>query len=432
MGISLFSITADDDSLLGDSQQTVFASATANGIASLRNAFQPTTLPIDVNGVDSITLTLLSTAFIIPIYKWTELRNAASGNTLGENSGTGLKVYDSSGTYWILVGKTKGNNILVQTGNWSTTESTFVVRVDITRFLGGLLDHRIDSNGVEHRFVMQANSSSTPNSPGKPHYNGKRLADVWESGSVLWRQAGLYSGLTITHLAFGSARYDTLSARWIVSDNWQIIDVTDSTLINFAPTWTGNWVHPYVFADHKYARIRRENGAFSVYALSPEVSAVGRDWQLLSETYINGSNYAAEPYTTPLNFDLIPSDWRIIKFSWDWADRSSVISGETYYDRGAALMDINDLVIMPQQTRDRTEFAGRTSGALLFDITRYDIKLVRSGEIVPFGAANRLGMNCYFETNDSNSNNPPAKVFRIHGRHNSSRTITGWLRTWVY
>lgn len=436
MSIALQSVFNAENSLLGAFQITVHGSATAsNGVTDLRNAFRPTELPIDVGNIDSFNVVLPgSQPFVVPIYEWTNLRYASPGATLGENAGTGIRVLssDTDNPRSILVGRTRGNQVLIQNIDY-TYSGSFVARIDVAHYTGGLLDHRIDSIGTIYRVVLTANDANAaanlPTPGNSVPFNGRSATDT-QIGGVWWRQAGRYN-IAATDFVLGTYRYDPLAARFTQPSSWYHVSASDANAVSFGATWTGPWEHPYVYADHRYMRVRNADGSFSVWALSPETSPVGRSWQLLSETYIDGSSFYNKAYATALNFPLYPSDWRFLKMSFDWDSLSSTINGQTVYSTTSGLLAMPDVRIHAMQTRDLAT-ALRNDYQLRLDIGQGRMYIARASNALAGGRSDRLLMNVFFETDSTSVWDPPAKVLRVGSRHNGSSGVRGTLRAWVY
>ena len=434
MAISLISDFPDVESLLGERQGTLFASGTVSGIAALGTAFLVNARAIDTGDVDAMRLRFLGPVdYEVPIYKWTGIVAAAAGDTLAENAGTGFRVYADNGT-WILVGRTEGNQLLVQNGTYNSDGgSSFSIGINTIQYQGGLMDHRIDSVGARHRLCMQARSASVPANPGTPHYAGRSIRSV-TVGGVTWNQAGLYTepGSDTLYFAFGEAVYSTLRGRWVVQQSWRVVDATDSADIQYGPSWIGPWSDPpYAYGTHEYARVRLDDGSFAVYKIGPEATSVDREWRLLTETYIDGDAALSKPYTTRTGLDFHPTEWRKMKVSFDWQAFSDTHDGVVYYDRSHGFLDPSDILVAPIGVRSESAFEPRTSGrSWLYIINRSsDIRLGRTKNALPGGSSTQLPIAVQWEGDASG--NLPITHFRVIRRTTASAGITGWLRHWV-
>jgi len=434
MAIRLISDFPDVESLLGERQGTIYASGQASGISALSVAFLVNVRAIDVGSVGAFRLRFVGPVdYLVPIYKWTNLVAAAAGDTLTENGGTGLRVYDTDGK-WILVGRTNGNQVLVQNGTYdSDGGAAFGISIHTVEYLGGFLDHRIDSVGTRHRLCMQARSASVPSNPGSPHYSGRSIRSI-TTGGVTWNQAGLYTepGTDTLYFAFGEAVYSTLRGRWVVQQSWRVVDATDSADIQYGPSWVGPWSDPpYAYGTHEYARVRLDDGSFAVYKIGPEATSVDRAWRLLTETYIDGDAALSKPYTTRTGIDFHPTEWRQMKVTFDWEAFSDTHDGVVYYDRSHGFLDPSDILVAPIGVRSESAYEPRTSGrSWLYIINRLsDIRIGRNKASLPSGSSSQLVVAVQWEGDASG--NLPITHFRVIRRTTASSGITGWLRHWI-
>ena len=431
MAFQLTSFEAADNSLMGESRTSVYTDGTAtNGIADLGNAFQPSQKALDVPATDGIRITVPNHEFDLPVYLWTALRSASAGNTLSESQGTGQRVYSDDGSVWILVGRTTGNHVLVQTGTYTYTSGTaFSVGILTTEFQGGLLDHRLDAVGARRSIVMEAFNSSRPGLPVGVHDTGRSVFSVTVNG-VTWNQAGkfLLTGSTTRWFAFGESVYEPLQGRWIVEDSWQIVNGGQAANIQFGGSWVGPWIDPpYVFGTHIFARVRRPDGTFVVYSIKPSPRPLEREWKLLSQTYVGGSPYRATPYTTTLAFDFVPSEWKLMKVEWEWEDFTSTAGR----DKTFGFLDPSDIIVAPIGVRSSVQFEPRLAGQTwTLSCRRNDgISLARSSDSIESGHTENLTAMIQFES-DANGG-PPATVVRFIERGGGCARVDGWLRLWV-
>ena len=434
MAIRLISDFPDVESLLGERQGSLFASGTVSGIAALGTAFLVNARAIDTGDVDAMRLRFLGPVdYEVPIYKWTGIVAAEAGDTLAENAGTGFRVYADDGT-WILVGRTEGNQLLVQNGTYASDGgSSFSIGINTIQYQGGLLDHRVDSVGARHRLCMQARSASAPANPGTPHYSGRSIRSV-TVGGVTWNQAGLYAepGSDTLYFAFGEAIYSTLRGRWVVQESWRVVDATDSADIQYGPSWIGPWSDPpYTYGTHEYARVRLDDGSFAVYKIGPESTSVDREWRLLTETYIDGSAYLATPYTTRTGIDFHPEEWRLMKVEFDWEDYTATHDGVVYYDRSTGFLDPSDIIAAPIGVRSATQYEPRTVGRSWYYVINRStgIRVGRNTASLISGGSEQMPIAVQWEGDASG--NLPITHFRVIRRTTNSRSITGWLRHWI-
>ena len=427
--------------LLGDTSIYLLGSGTASSISDLGSAFRPTDIPIDVDSVDELTLRLTDAVgdFTVPMFNWTSLDGADPGDTLSEAQGTGIRAYAAgSSSEWVLVGRTEGNQVLVQAGTY-THSSSVNVAVHTKQLLGGLLDFRLRASVGRRRVCMVARSPTRPETPGSaPHDNGRTLRQVTVSG-VTWYQAGraVPGGTAQLWLAFGESVYDSVRGQWAVQSTWLLVNTSNTAYaIEYGPAWTGPFVaETFSPAVHRYASLRTPDGHSIVRRIGNDRSSENRDWALLSETYVGGSNYRAEPYLKRTFFDFYPEDFRILRWEWEWDDlQTSEVNGVTYRDRVDRMVAATSVVASPEMVRNRAVWVPtRARGAVwsLRAVRNQELRAARTPLIATGGSSSAdYKILVQFETDES-TGALPIKFIRFVEIVNGGQNVRGWLRTWV-
>ena len=435
MSIQLESYFDADQSLIGQVNYVQINSITASN-ALLDTAFLLSQSAIDIGRTDIIEVRLPNnTVFQIPSYEWAKIDQTLAGSNLANVAPTRRhQVLDEDGNTSVYFGRTPTNQVLFQSIDWEYDNAqAFLASLYSLEYHGGFLDHRIGSVGTRHTIAMQARNATRPDAPGSGvDYNG-RYVETETVGGVSWYTLNFnLTGSETLWFAFGEAVYNQSTGRWEVQDNWVVVDTTDTTNVNFAPTSEGTWTSPYIHNTHNYARIRRADGSFTIRNLLPTSQTLEREWQLLSETYISGSEYRAEPYTTRLFFDFHPDEFRLMKVSFDWENYSDTTNGVLHYDRTTGFIDPSDIVCAPEGDRLSSRWDTKTHGPtwrwqFVRDGAAY---LSRFADDISGGAAHDLTMQVQFEANNS-TGDLPIEVFRVMERTVGSRSVTGWLRIWV-
>jgi len=440
MSLSLTSFLENDFSLLGDSQVVLHGqSASPVAVTVLDVAYQITDRALNVGSTDTFFIAIDGSRFHVPMYEWASLEAESAGAGI-----SGIDVFDEDGSKYITVGRTSANQVLIYSlpsarsgADAFTFTGTATVSLYTRQYLGGLLDLRVHSAGVKHTVAMITRSASVPTgNPGNPHYNGRELSVITTDG-VIWRPAGVYhlSGSDPLYFAFGEAHFDPLRGVWTVQDSWTVIAAdSNSANITYGPSLEGPWdTNNYDFngGTHLYARLRNSNGSFTVRSIAPSNRGIENDWRLLSETYLNGSSWQAEPFTTHLAFDFYPADFRFMKMTFDWAAISGVTNSVTHYDRSTGFMDPADVVCAPIATRDRSMFAAKVAGRVF----QTQFNRVSGTFISRYSGANQAGNNnnvvLQWQFEGDADGNLPCKVWRSLVRGSGALSRQGWIRIWV-
>lgn len=435
MSIQLESYFDADQSLIGNVHEVrVDDIQTSN--SGLDSAVLLSESSIDLGRTDVIEVRLPNNSvFQIAAYEWAGLDHATVGANLANILHTRrMEIHEEGGGESIYFARTSDNQVLIQSVDWEyDNENQFGVTLYSLEYDGGLLDHRIGAVGTRHTIAMQARNSTRPDAPGSDvDYNG-RYVETETVGGVNWYTLNFnLTGSDTLWFAFGEATYNIQTGRWDVADNWIVVDTTDSTNIMFAPTSTSTWVSPYAHGTHRYARIRRADGSFAIRSLLPTSQTLERKWQLLSETYIDGSDYRGEPYTTRTFFDFHPDEFRFMKVEFDWEDYSGTTNSVVHYDRSVGFIDPADIVCAPEAGRQASAWDTKVSGPVWrFAFNRQTGTLLgRYAGSISGGSSNSLVMQVQFEANNA-TGELPIEVFRVLERTSGSSGVTGWLRIWV-
>lgn len=439
MSVHLESYFENDQSLIG-AANTVTVNTVQTSNTGLDAAVLLAQDSIDLGRTDIIEVRFPNdTVFQIIAYEWAAIGQWTAGVSLsGAADFRRKEIRDQDGETSVYFGRTSSNQVLIQSVDWEfDTAQPFLVSLHSIEYDGGLLDHRIGAVGTRHTIVMQARNATRPTLPtgSQVKYNGRYVETAMLAGGINWYT--LNNSLTGTDtlwFIFGEATYNIQTGRWEVQDSWIVVDTTDRTNVTFSHAQSGPWASTgYDHSQHNYARIRRADGSFAIRSLTPTSQTLEREWQLLSETYIDGSDYRAEPYTTRLFFDLHPDEFRLMKVSFDWENYSDDISGVTYYDRCTGFIDPNDIVIAAEADRLPSAWDTKRHGPTWRwqFIRDGSAHLTRFADNISGGAAHNMIFQCQFENSSTTGGAPPATHWRVLERTTGSDDITGWIRIWV-
>ena len=396
--------------------------------------------------VAQLEIELAGTKFVCQVTPWYRLAAQADGATISEGNGTAVRAYeeDGDGSVYILVGRTVNNIPLVQKGDGFAPSGSVRADASIVTMSGGLVDRMVHSLGQRHLLCMQSDQDARPNAP--PHgtdlrYTGVNpIASALSSGEVWYPSGNRGKSATVkTWFAFGEAVFDDVRGVWVVRDVWRVVDGADENNILFGKNWDGPWqTGGYVVGGHHYARIRHVDGSFLVRRIGTDGGPLQREWVPLTEQYVDGSAYRAEPYTVRTAFDFDPAEWNLLKFEWEWDETAGTdLEGQiasldpVYQDRVEKIIDARSIVPSVEQARMNNQFATYYHGAAwrLDFFRRTGLNAIRKND----GPSNSNDVHNFevswqFETSTATVA-PPITHARFISRGNT--TARGWLRTFV-
>lgn len=433
--------------LLGDPTDVTLDGVTLNNWSAVATAGEIGEVGANGTNVAQLTIRAAGTDFIVPATDWYRVAAQSNGAAISVGNGSAVRAYErgGDGSKWLLVGRTDSNIPLVQQGEGFAPAGAVRVDVIVTEMSGGLVDRMIHGLGQRHLLCMQCDQDARPAAP--PHgtdlrYTGVNpIASALSSGEVWYPSGNRGKSSTVkTWFAFGEAVFDDIRGVWVVRDVWRVVDGADANNIAFGRNWDGPWQtsEGYVVGGHHYARVRHADGSFLVRRIGTDGGPLQREWVPLTEQYVNGSAYRAEPYTVRTAFDFDPAEWNLLKFEWEWDETAGTdLEGQiaaldpVYQDRIEKIIDARSIVPSVQQTRRNDQFATYYHGAAWrldfyrstgMNAIRKDDAPGNSNDVHNFQVA------WQFETSGATVA-PPITHARFISRGNT--TARGWLRTFV-
>lgn len=425
--------------LLGDPTGQDHASETFASWADLATAQEVGSEGVNDLAVVEIVVRYGARDFLVPVVEWSRLVAQPEGADIITGNDTALEAFevDGNGETYLLVGRSDENRVMVKQGAGLNPAGQVTLTIRTRTVSGGILNRMIHGVGQRHFLALQADQDARPTPSDGLRYNGINVGAAVNSDGVTWYPSGDRPRSTTvkTWFEFGESSFDPLTGIWDVSDNWIVVDGSQSSHINFSANWDGPWSSPYDSATHKYARIRLADGSLIVRRVGISGGPINRQWIPLTEQYVDGSAYRASPYTARTAFDFTPSEFRLLRWEWEWAGASydDVIDGETYRQRVEKIVSAQSIVGSPEQTRSSVQWATRRFGPVWSLRANRERGLDASRTTAMWGNganSNDVRMAVQFESSDAADVTPITHI-RFIERAAGSQSVTGWLRSYV-
>ncbi len=424
--------------LLGDPTETLLDRSIFGTWATLATSQEIGEASVSDPGTVQFYVRVGADRFLVPIVDWARLTAQPTNAVISTGNGTAMRAYleDGGPDTWILVGRSDGNIPLVQHGEDVNPAGQVTVSILPVTVSGGLLHRMIHGTGQRHLIVMQTDQDARPLAPVGIRYNGVAPDATDIGGGTVWYPSGsrVRSPTLKTWFAFGEAVYNVLTGIWVVADSWFIFDQGDPD-ITFGAHWDGPWqASGYVAGGHHYARFRAADGSWIRRRVGAHPGGTDREWIPLTEQYVNGSGYRAEPYTARTAFDFHPDEWRLLLWQWEWDgdDYVDTIDGRTYRERSEIVVSADSIMGSPEQTRSATQWATRRAGPVwrLRADRKWGMQAARTAEFSNGGSATNLHMAVQFESSGAAVVEPITHI-RFVERAANGASAKGWLRSFV-
>ena len=281
-------------------------------------------LEIEISVKDSLTDEIVSSfTFETLADDWLQLPEASVGDTLGSTNSLDITVTGTDGsTRTMRIGRDSSYRILHARSVFGQTDSAHRIdaRSSLYSYAGGIIGRRIhELRGVdtEHNILLKVRSANAPVLPSNfasgVTYYGNRVGlagfiTTALPGIVYHTDPDPIGANQIWYIA-GTARWDHVTADWVVQDPWNVQADAGSFGIQFSSD--GVEAHTTQAANDLYWRMRETDGAWGQWnLLYPGV----RGWRMLAfiSWYWSGSSHE---HVADLNFDL--SDYRLLAFDFD-------------------------------------------------------------------------------------------------------------------